>query len=227
MVGLGVIAEEREVKPILALTPGVTAAGVAPSPGQDRRDVLTEVPESRGLLDHDLRIGDRRGTAFGVAEGDSNPSLSRPDRTDIAARLDLDDPLGRDGPFHRRRQVASRPLVVGDPHDHLHARIARKQLYLRRDQAHWRFGGFGSGGRVGRSGRRVRRRFRTFDQTWRDLGRQADRRWGRRRRGCAATNQPQKADHYQQAAVMMRQGNPLPVDSTEDRTQVEPEQLQS
>ena len=55
VIAFGVVAEEREVESVLPVGPAVATPRVTTGAGQDRNDVLAEVPGATGRVVHDDR----------------------------------------------------------------------------------------------------------------------------------------------------------------------------
>ena len=93
-----VVAENREVEPVLPVGPAVATARVAPGPREDRHDVLCHVPRPNRLVeDRHLRLGRlavSRGPDLRLA-GIQSMNIARIDRHD-PGRLDRPDDLGHD-----------------------------------------------------------------------------------------------------------------------------------
>ena len=90
-----VVAEEREMKSILAVGLAVASPRVAAQPGENRHDIFGEIPRaSRTRLERDPRRG--RLTFQGRLDRDD----ALPHRPEITARLELDQPVGFNCPLH-------------------------------------------------------------------------------------------------------------------------------
>ncbi len=99
-----VVAEQREMEAVLPFQPAVAGAGIAPQTGQDRHDVLAEIPGAgRSRLDRDLRLRRRRRRPGHRGADRHDPGRLRPE---IAAGLDRGQARRLRRPPDLRRPIA-------------------------------------------------------------------------------------------------------------------------
>ena len=109
-----IVAEEREMETVLPLQPPVTGAGIAAEPGQDRDDVLAEIPgPGRSRLDRHLRLGRRRSPAPVARHACSDRHDPRRHRPQIAPGLDRGQARRLRRPTDFGRPIAGRVRFVG------------------------------------------------------------------------------------------------------------------